>query len=592
MARRLIILFAAASLAALGWFAWQTLPAGREIPGFARALLLFAGGLALPYGALLAQGLLAGTRALCVLALATAVVNGLWVLPLAVAHGLFAGFALGDAAALQRIAALALGAALQVLLGLTAALGLWRSRRQPHGSAPRLRVLVLLPVVASGASWIFWQQQTAAFDSRAAAALADDHATRAALGELRRCLAGFRDSGYPQSLVPCTGAAPTLAAAVGHRFEYLPGQGSAPRGYFLCARPRRFRATGYDTFVADPATVYGDGAAAGLPAGSGLPCAAVLPPERALAYCAYAHAVRGARGSYPPRLAAMHECVRAALPQADLGEDRAALGDGQALAYVAEPAAPGAAVTGFRVYRLGLPGGAVHWLDQALATNVAAAPSPILPPLPDLAAPEPFLDDCARGSAEACFLAGYEWQRRGLQQGAAAGDDWVQEALTAHRRGCELEDARACAWLATLLDGLDDDAPDPRRVVELDVRACQLGFAPSCRRAGEAHARGRAAAASDANLPALAADAEHALRLLRRGCDLGETESCLVAAHLLAGGFPAAVVTGDVLAGLHALCRDGFVQACERGARIAPGSAREFERRACALDPRLACPRQ
>lgn len=598
--RTLAAFLALATLVAIGWYACRSLPQGRLTPGFRTFLLTFSSGLALPY--LIALALLArhdgrdGLR----LALATALVNAAWALPLGALLVLFGGFTMGNRDQIEQIAAVAGGALLQLPLLAVAYFGIRRisTGERGTGTGEQRRslswlVAFVLPIAASGASWAYFQAQLVAIPARAERARANDRAARETIRLLQDCLASHREQGYPKSLEACPAALAPSGAASGYRFEYLPALPDADvriGAYLICARPLRFRETGYEVMVADSAGTRGAGLGTDANADAPPTCASVLDAAQAIRHCAYAHAAREPARGYPARLADIASCVAEGRTLAAIGADVLTTEPGNAYAYLAEPPDESGRVTRFRVYLLRDRAGLLPWIDErGVARALPQDPSDAaLDALPERAAPEGFARSCERERREDCFLAGYEWQRRARQTAQDARDPSVaplqERALQAFEHGCALGDARSCEWLANGIEDGIGAAREPARALSLHERACDLADPEGCRSAAAIHERVPEGGSRQTQ------GASRAVAFYQRACDLDDAEACFIAARLLAAGEGIEPDPPRALALFARLCDDGFAIACARAAALAPERQGEYRRRACVLGDADACP--
>lgn len=606
----LAALFASATVAAIGWYTVRALPQGRTTAGFGTFFLTFSSGLALPYLVTIVLLMRRGGRDGLRLALATAVVNALWALPLAALLVVFAGFAMGNRDQVEQIAAVAAGALAQIPLFAAALVGLRRVSKQERDAgivgtrrALAWPVALLVPIAASGVSWAYFRMELAAFRARAERATANDRAAQEAVGALQDCLAARREQGYPATLDGCPDAA-RFGEPSGYRIEYLPavpGADGRIRAYVMCAQPLQFRATGYDTVVADgpgPAQTGGADASTGTPP----TCASVLGAQRAIRYCAVAAAASAPARGYPARLAEMADCVARDRAVASLGADVLRTESGESYAYLADPAGEDGRVTHFRVYSLRGRAVALPWIDEHGTQSAAqAAADPALDRLPALADPEAFAPGCEAGGGRDCFLAGYEWQRKAHQTARDARDPSAapmqERAAAAFERGCALGDERSCEWLASAVEAGLGAERDPQRALALHERACDLGDADGCRGAAticESGRKGRLETlrpqpSPAAPVPDVPRDVPRAVALYQHACGLGDSDSCFIAARLLASGDGIAPDPPRALALFARLCSDGVAIACSRAAALAPADRAEYRRRACALGDPDAC---
>lgn len=610
--RVLAALAALGTLAAIGWFGLWTWPQGRVTPGFGTFVLAFCGGLALPYVlALVGLARKEGRDGLR-LAVGTATVNALWSVPLAVLLSLFAGFTMGNRDQEQTLLAIVSAALLQPMLLAAALMGLARARRAesaaPAGAQPRFATWTLafvLPAFASGASLLAMQVALEGFKARSARAASNSRAALQTVSVAQACLAGLRELGYPAQLDGCADVQARLRDS-GYRLTYLPAlpdEDGRRSAYLLCAQPLAFRATGFDTVVASSA----DGVAAGMVADATPAhpptCASVVDTGRALAWCAYEFAASRPDAGYPRRLAEMATCVSQRRDIGQLGADRLTDTDGRVHAYLAGASDARGRVTRFRIYRLGRADGQPLWLDERLMPALRKAPraGPIVEGLPAQAVPEHFMPGCEQGKGEDCHVAGLEWERRLHQLGLGRDDEQatalLRTARGAFERGCALANARACSALASALEMGDRIERDVVRAAELYRRACSLGEALGCRRAGEMYESGRrghvptlqAPSPPDPAPPDLPRDARRAVDLHARACELGDLEACFIAGRLLTDGDGLAPDKPRALALFERACDDALALACERAATLAPARQAEFRQRACALDLNAAC---
>jgi hypothetical protein len=106
---------------------------------------------------------------------------------------------------------------------------------------------------------------------------------------------------------------------------------------------------------------------------------------------------------------------------------------------------------------------------------------------------------CEAGEREECYMLGVRKEKRGR----------FDEAAVYLKRGCELGQPRACFELGGLLLAGRANAEDSP--ADLFVLGCEGGVAPSCERAG---------------IALRDSDAERAVALFRRGCELGSASAC------------------------------------------------------------------
>lgn len=608
MSRTLARLLVLATLGAIGWYAYWVVPQTRMIPGSGRFVLLFFGGLALPYVITLGQLARSDGRDGLRFAVGAAAVNALWALPLGTIFVLFAGFTMGNRDQLQQVAAIALGALLQPLLLAVAVAGLWRGRATAAPAARAWGWAIAIPAVCVVASWVYFDWQAAAFKATGEVAARNDRAAQETVKMLQDCLAAHRERGYPAKLDTCPDAAARTGDASGYRFEYLPalpGADGRIGAYLICAQPLRFRVTGFSVVVADGSTIFGAGGA-GVPEHSTPDepptCASVLGIERAIAWCAYARAAREPATSYPQRLADIAPCVSARRTLREIGDDRLNTGEGR-YAYLADAPDPSGRVARYRIYRLDPPVNSAIWMDEVFRESKAKTgrAGPVVEGLPGEAVPERFAPGCAEGRGEHCFLAGHEWQRKAFQAGgkgtAPPAAQFNQAALKAFERGCELNDGRSCSWLGTEVERGDHTERDVVRAAALYEKGCALGWQTGCRNAAEMYQTGRKARPEMLNPPPpplvpkpdLARDVARAVALYERACELGEREDCFVAARILAEGEGIAPNREKAFALFAQICDDGMALACTSAAAVAPGRAQDYLRRACVLGGADGC---
>jgi TPR repeat protein len=167
---------------------------------------------------------------------------------------------------------------------------------------------------------------------------------------------------------------------------------------------------------------------------------------------------------------------------------------------------------------------------------------------------------CANGDLRDCEKLGRDLlERRGVTS--------PRDAAAALRRACDGKRPAACLRLAALLDSGDLGAPDSSASLVLRERACELGDAGACASAGDALGRGltsrdrakvrtlddkacalgrgatclalfraEQAAVKVEKVPAPGPLSDKALDYLRRGCDVGDGNSCWELSRLTAGG--------------------------------------------------------
>lgn len=609
MSRILATLLLLATLGTIGWYAYWVVPQMRMTPDSGRFVLLFFGGLALPYVISLGQLARRDGRDGLRFALGTALVNAIWALPLGALYVLFGGFTMGNRDQEQQLVAIAAGALLQLPLLAVAAAGLWRGRAAPRPTASRAWSWAFaIPVLCSASSWYYSDWQLKAFRAISEQAARNDRAARETVKLLHACLSGFHGRGYPAKLDACADAAAHRGEASGYRFDYLPALPDAEgrsNAYLLCAQPLRFRVTGFDTVIADGSGIsLGTGLASQSTPDRPPTCASVLGIERAIAWCAYERAARDPGQGYPRRLADVAACVSARRALHEIGDDRLKTEAGHAYAYLAgKPDADGR-ITRFRIYRLDSLGGSPVWMDERFRESTAKTreAGPVVAGLPAAAVPERFEPGCAAGRGEDCFLAGYEWQRKARQAGGKETEPpaapFHDTAVKAFERGCGLDHGRSCDWLGAEVGRGVHAERDVVRSATLFEKSCALGERSGCRHAAEMLQTGRQARPQTLNPPPpgapkpdLPRDTGRAVALYERACALDDLESCFIAARLLADGDGIAPDRERSFVLFARICDDGMALACTRAAAVAPdrGRKRDYLRRACVLGAADAC---
>ena len=600
MSRLLATLLVLSTLGMIGWYAYGVVPQTRMLPDSGRFVLLCLGGLALPYLVTLGQLARRDGRDGLRFALAAAAVNAIWALPLGTLLVLFAGFAMGERDQRQQVAAVAIGAVLQALLLVVAGTGLWRGRVKGAPVPGAWPWAFAIPVLCVVASWSYFEWQVKAFKVAAEQAERNDRAAQETVKMLQGCLTAYREGGYPARLDGCPEAVARTGEGSGYRFEYLPALADAPgrRGaYLICARPRYFRTTGFNVIVADGLGMFLAGVGAESTPANPPTCASVLGIERAIAWCAYESAGREPGKGYPARLRDIAPCLseRRAVPQ--IGEDRLKTEDGQAYAYLAEAPDASGRITRYRIYRLDAPGGAPVWMDELFHESKVRAEKagPVVEGLPAKAVPERFEPGCAAARGEDCFLAGHEWQRKAYQEGGKETDSPAAQlnhaAVLAFERGCALGHGRSCVWLGHEVERGVHAERDVVRAASLLEKGCTLGEGSGCRDAADMLETGRKARPEMLNPPPpppvpkpdLPRDRVRAIALYERACEIGERDSCFIAARLLAAGEGMAPDRDKALALFVQMCDDGMALACTRAAALAPGREADYLRRACVL---------
>jgi hypothetical protein len=602
MSRILATLLVLSTLGMIAWYAYWVIPQTRMTPDSGRFVLLFFGGLALPYlvtlGQLTRRDGRDGRDGLR-FALGASIVNAIWALPLGTVLALFAGFALGNRDQLQQVAAVVIGAVLQALLLAVAGTGLWRGRAMGAPAPHAWAWAFAIPVLCAVTSWSYFEWQVKAFKAIGEQAERNDRAAQETVKMLQACLAIYRERGYPARLDTCREAAVRTGEASGYRFEYLPALADARgrRGaYLLCARPLRFRATGFNTIVADGLEIFGVGVGAESTPDNPPTCASVLGMERAVAWCVYQRAAREPAQGYPARLADIAPCVSERRVLHQIGEDGLKTEEGQMYAYLADAPDASGRISRYRVYRLDAPGGAPVWMDEQLQQGkFREKAGPAVEGLPANAEPERFEPGCAADRGEDCFLAGCEWQRKAFQVAGKETESPAVElnhaAVKAFERGCALDHGRSCVWLGQEVDRGVHAERDVVRAASLFEKGCMLGDRSGCRYAADMHETGRKARPQMLNPPPappvpkpdLPRDVPRAIALYERACEIGERESCLTAARLLEAGEGIAPDREKALALFTQMCDDGMALACARAAALAPGREADYLRRACVL---------
>jgi TPR repeat protein len=218
---------------------------------------------------------------------------------------------------------------------------------------------------------------------------------------------------------------------------------------------------------------------------------------------------------------------------------------------------------------------------------------PVVEGLPAKAVPERFEPGCAAARGEDCFLAGHEWQRKAFQEGGKETESPAAQlnhaAVFAFERGCALGHGRSCVWLGHEVERGVHTERDVVRAASLLEKGCTIGESIGCRDAADMLETGRKARPQMMNPPPppkvpkpdLPRDPVRAIALYLRACELGERDSCFIAARLLAAGEGMAPDRGKALALFVQLCDDGMALACTRAAAL-EGEA-DYLRRACVL---------
>ena len=608
MSRILTALLVLATLSMIGWYAYWVIPQTRMTPDSGRFVLLFFGGLALPYIITLGQLARRDGRDGLRFALGAAVVNAIWALPLGSLYVLFAGFTMGNRDQEHQLVAMASGALLQLPLLLVSGIALWRGRAT---AAPASRAWLWafgIPLLCVVASWTYYNWQIKAFEAIRAQAAQNDRAAQETVKMLQACLAAYRERGYPARADACPDAAARMGKASGYRFEYRPAladAGGRSGAYLVCAQPLRFRVTGFSIVIADSFNLFGVGVDVAAQSTPETPptCASVLGLERAIAWCAYERAAREPGKGYPQRLADIAPCVSARRELPEIGADRLKDANGQTYAYLADAPDAQGRVARYKFYPLEPTGGGAVWMDELLqeSRTKSRKAGPVIDGLPDEPVTERFETGCAGGRGEDCFLAGHEWQRKAflarVKETESPAAQMHQAAVKAFERGCELDYGRSCAWLGLEVNRGVHAEYDVVRAAALYEKACKLGWGTGCRDAADMHQSGRKARPEMLNPPPpppvpkpdLPRDMARAVALYERACELDERESCFVAARLLAAGEGMAPDREKAFALFAQMCDDGMALACERAATVAPGREQEYLRRACVLGGKEDC---
>ena len=204
-----------------------------------------------------------------------------------------------------------------------------------------------------------------------------------------------------------------------------------------------------------------------------------------------------------------------------------------------------------------------------------------------------------RARGEDCFLAGYEWQRKAYQAGGKETDSPAAQlnhaAVLAFERGCALGHGRSCVWLGHEVERGVHAERDVVRAASLLEKGCTLGEASGCRDAADMLETGRKARPEMLNPPppppvpkphSCRATVLRAIALYERACEIGERDSCFIAARLLAAGEGIAPDRDKALALFAQMCDDGMALACTRAAALAAGREADYLRRACVLGGR------
>ncbi|MEM9188469.1 MAG: tetratricopeptide repeat protein [Myxococcota bacterium] len=190
---------------------------------------------------------------------------------------------------------------------------------------------------------------------------------------------------------------------------------------------------------------------------------------------------------------------------------------------------------------------------------------------------------CRLGSGQGCFNAG-------SLQGEQTSDTARESSCELYERGCALESARACAQTARcVLQGVGGQ-PNYALVESRFRSACEAGDPSACIDLGILYANGE-------GLPQRKSEAAH---LFRRGCELGNDESCRLEAEQWMDGFGRATPM-DGAERLDGYCQNAIALACfGLGTRLHEGregvprnreQARELFDRGCELGDAISCVR-
>lgn len=592
-------------LVAIGWYAYWSVPQAPLIPGHKRFVVLFSIGMAIPYFAIVGLLLRQDGREGVKLACGTAFVNALWSLPLGGVLVLLSGFALGNSAQLYSILGVAVAALLQLPLLAVSGISLWRTRKLAGHGSGGWALAFLLPIVTSGTSGAYFEWQEKAFTARSHQAEMNSRTAQETVRDLQQCLAAYQGKGYPVTLAPCLDGVLRDRVAGGYQFQYVPALAESSgriNAYQLCAQPREFRATGFETVVADSTGIYGAGVAERATLERPPTCVSVLAVDRALVWCAYLEAARQSSSGYPKTLSDMASCIGAYGGLSQVGQDRLTMQDGDVYAYIAGSADASGRVSSFRVYRLRHRTGQSIWIDEQLQQYVKSETPPRLKTaLPPSAVPEQFEPGCLAGRGDDCYLAGREWERKARQAPGGERDPanvpLLRAAQTAYARGCELRDAYSCVDVGSELERGDFVPRDLVRAASLYEQACALGDALGCRYGGSLFESGRKAKVQSLQpqLPPeppgvdLPKDVPHAVELYGRACELYDEEACFIAGRLLAAGEGMPADSARALRFFADLCNGGMAQACSRAADLAPHHRADYLRRACILSEASLC---
>jgi hypothetical protein len=463
---------------------------------------------------------------------------------------------------------------------------------------------------------------------------------------------------YPAALAelapPSGSCAPAQAAATAaheHVYEYLPGpadEHGVRATYLACTRPDAVPDDGVLVFVSDESGVAREADATSWVDEPRTWCVKAWLGDTqgtlaALKYCLHAAARDRPQRGFPDTLHDLSveqaACVDA-IPRRLPSEPAVLALDGVSgpvtIRYLPAAARASLPVTRYTLY-VDRSGADTERFDEsghritAEAESALAAETTVGPKVdeperqfgdtPDLPARRA---DCERDVGH-CYDLGRELERQVRIDGGNDGrpDDLAEparellrEANEAFARACAADDAKACdAHAGVLLSGrlVDEDVPAGAAAY---ARACELGYASACRRSGEILESGRRASrrvaarissipggpgrpimtsVPDESRPGVSADPARAGAVYGRACGLGDRESCIIAARVLAQRLDR---PADALAIYARECERGVAFGCAAAADIVsttPGIAgaltrEEYRRRACALGSVPGCP--
>jgi hypothetical protein len=119
---------------------------------------------------------------------------------------------------------------------------------------------------------------------------------------------------------------------------------------------------------------------------------------------------------------------------------------------------------------------------------------------------------CEAGTSSGCYLAGQAWL-----VGDQVPDADEAKARGYFTKGCDLNNAFACKWLAPMYaNGLGGVTADPKKADELTAKAIAL-YAPLCDKAD---------AQACYDLSAIAKDPKQKTEAAKRACELGKQTAC------------------------------------------------------------------